>query len=70
MAGMIYSEGYCVIYGIHQEDEGGVHVHFVVNTVSWRTGRKRHENIGENPVSQTVICADCAARDEASFRFG
>lgn len=45
MAGMIYSEGYCVIYGIHQEDEGGVHVHFVVNTVSWRTGRKRHENM-------------------------
>ncbi len=45
MAGVIYSEGYCVIYGIHQEDEGGVHVHFVVNTVSWRTGRKRHENM-------------------------
>lgn len=49
MAQDFYQEGTQVIYGIHEKmDKDGtinLHVHFAVNTVDYRTGKKRRENM-------------------------
>ena len=47
LARNIYNEGFQVFWGIHLKDMDSlrVHVHFAVNTVNFRTGRKRHENM-------------------------
>ena len=49
MAQDFYSDGFQVYYGVHKKDdhEKHLHVHFAVNTVNFRTGKKRHENIGD-----------------------
>lgn len=46
MAEDFYNEGFQVVYGIHRSniEEKHMHVHFVINTVNFRTGRKRREN--------------------------
>ena len=40
-----WKEGHQVIYGIHKPDrhEERVHIHFAINTVCFRTGRKWHD---------------------------
>ena len=49
MALDFYNDGFQVYYGIHKSDdtEKHLHVHFAVNTVNFRTGKKRHENKGD-----------------------
>lgn len=46
MAQDFYNDGFQVYYGVHKPDktERHIHVHFAVNTVNFRTGKKRHEN--------------------------
>lgn len=47
MARDIYENDHCqVVYGIHRPDGNNAHthIHFGINTVSYRTGRKRREN--------------------------
>lgn len=47
MARDIYKRDHCqVVYGIHKSDKGNghMHIHFGVNTVDFRTLRKRREN--------------------------
>lgn len=38
-----YKMGHQVVYAIHYEPEEHLHIHFVVNTINFRTGRKWHE---------------------------
>ena len=38
-----YQMGHQVVYAIHYEPEEHLHIHFVVNTINFRTGRKWHE---------------------------
>lgn len=38
-----YQMGHQVVYAIHYEPEEYLHIHFVVNTINFRTGRKWHE---------------------------
>lgn len=47
MAGEFFKDGFQVYYGVHNKDKGKVHlhIHFAVNTVNYRTGKKRHENM-------------------------
>lgn len=49
MARDFYNDGFQVYYGIHKKDdnEKHLHAHFAVNTVNFRTGKKRHENMGD-----------------------
>lgn len=49
MAQDFYADGFQVYYGVHKPDktETHIHVHFAVNTVNFRTGKKRHENMGD-----------------------
>lgn len=49
MAQDFYNDGFQVYYGVHKPDktETHIHVHFAVNTVNFRTGKKRHENMGD-----------------------
>lgn len=49
MAQDFYNDGFQVYYGVHKPDktEAHIHVHFAVNTVNFRTGKKRHENMGD-----------------------
>ncbi len=47
MARDIYENDHCqVVYGVHRPDrnDAHTHIHFGINTVSYRTGRKRREN--------------------------
>ncbi|OUQ13517.1 hypothetical protein B5E84_17285 [Lachnoclostridium sp. An14] len=45
MARNIYREGFQVLYAVHRKaDSGDLHIHFVINTVNFKTGKKRHEN--------------------------
>jgi hypothetical protein len=46
MAYDFYEDGFQVYYGVHAKDEGSnrLHVHFAINTVNYRTRKKRHEN--------------------------
>lgn len=46
MAREFFEEGVQVLYAVHSRDEHNrdIHVHFAVNTVSYRTGKKRREN--------------------------
>mgnify|MGYP001084445227 CR=1 FL=1 len=41
-----YDDGFQVYYGVHRPDgtEKHLHMHFAVNTVNFKTGKKRHEN--------------------------
>lgn len=56
MAEDIYREGYQVAYAVHNKtDTENVHVHFAVNTVNFRTWRKRHENMAETSRRQKVF---------------
>lgn len=43
-----WKEGHQVIYGIHKPDqhENRVHIHFAINTVCFRTGKKWHDWFG------------------------
>ena len=54
MADDFYQEGFQVYYGIHQHDEENLHlhIHFAVNTVNFRTGKKRHEGKKETAQRQ------------------
>ena len=49
MALDFYNDGFQVYYGVHKQDNSDkhLHVHFAINTVNFRTGKKRHENIGD-----------------------
>ena len=38
-----YQMGHQVVYAIHNEQEEHLHIHFVVNTINFITGRKWHE---------------------------
>jgi len=42
----IYEEGFQAVYAVHERDKDtdSFHIHFAVNTVNYRTGKKRHEN--------------------------
>lgn len=42
-----YDNEFQVYYGVHKKDNNssGMHIHFATNTVSFRTKKKRHENI-------------------------
>ena len=42
IAAMIY-EGYQVYYGIHEDTEN-LHIHYAINAVSYKDGRKWHKN--------------------------
>ncbi len=46
MAQDFYDDGFQVYYGVHRPDETEkhLHVHFAVNTVNFKAGKKRHEN--------------------------
>lgn len=48
MADDFFQDGTQVVYAVHgkEEEEGGLnlHIHFAINTVNYRTGRKRREN--------------------------
>lgn len=47
MARDIYENDHCqVVYGVHKPDrsESHLHIHFGINTVDYRTGKKRREN--------------------------
>ena len=47
MAGDFYGEDCCqAVYAVHRPDKTGkhMHIHFIVNTVNYRTGGKRREN--------------------------
>ena len=39
-----YEMGFQVIYAIHCSKKDKLHIHFVINTTSYSTGKKRHEN--------------------------
>jgi hypothetical protein len=47
MASDFYKDGFQVYYGVHKKDsqDKHLHIHFAINTVNFRTGMKRHENI-------------------------
>lgn len=56
MAEDIYQEGYQVAYAVHNKtDTENIHVHFAVNTVNYRTWKKRHENMSETSRRQRVF---------------
>lgn len=48
MADDFFQDGTQVVYAVHEKEakEGGLnlHIHFAVNTVNYRTGKKRREN--------------------------
>ena len=48
MAKDFFNDGTQVVYGVHKKEEKekglNVHIHFAVNTVDYRTGKKRREN--------------------------
>lgn len=48
MASDFYQDGTQIVYAVHEkEDKDGkinLHVHFAINTVNYRTGKKRREN--------------------------
>lgn len=42
----IYQEGHQVLYAVHQKTESEMpHIHLIINTVNFKTGKKRHENM-------------------------
>lgn len=50
MARDIFERDHCqVVYGVHLPDKSDphIHIHFAINTVNYRTGCKRHENMAE-----------------------
>ena len=48
MAHDIYDFDHCqIIYGVHQPENGNLHIHFATNSVDYYTGNKRHENIAQ-----------------------
>lgn len=49
MANEFFNDGFQVYYGVHNKDTGtdNLHIHFAVNTVNFKTGKKRHENMIE-----------------------
>ena len=56
MAEDIYQEGYQVAYAVHNKtDTENIHVDFAVNTVNYRTWKKRHENMSETSRRQRVF---------------
>ena len=54
MATDFYQEGFQVYYGVHRGDKDNphLHIHFAVNTVNFRTGKKRHEGKKETASRQ------------------
>lgn len=63
MAYEFYRDGFQVYYGVHKSDNKNLHIHFATNTVNFRTGKKRHENITETKKRQDrlkQIIADSA----------
>ena len=40
-----YSNGYQVIYALHRDKKGKIHIHFCVNAINFITGLKWHENL-------------------------
>lgn len=54
MAQDFYNDGFQVYYGVHKknDNEKHFHAHFAVNTVNFRTGKKRHENMGDTKKRQ------------------
>lgn len=70
MASDIYKDGFQVYYSVHEREHGTnrLHIHFAVNTVSFQTGKKRHENIQETEKREkrmNQIAADEIARYSA-----
>lgn len=49
MANEFFKDGFQVYYGVHHKDKGTghLHIHFAVNTVNYKTGKKRHENMAK-----------------------
>lgn len=47
-----WGQGYQVVYGIHQPDkhEKRIHIHFAVNTVCLKTGKKWHDWFGSREI--------------------
>lgn len=43
MADQIFKEGYQTVYAVHDEGNGRLAIHFAINTVNYRTGKKRRE---------------------------
>lgn len=46
-ANVYFMQGHQVVFAIHKNKEEGLHVHFVVNTINYRTGKKWHEQLIE-----------------------
>ncbi len=47
MSMMFYEEGFQSIYAIHSDPEKKLHVHFVINSISFINGMKYHTNLLE-----------------------
>lgn len=52
LSGEYWKERHQVIYGIHRPDrhENRVHIHFAINTVCFKTGRKWHDSFGTRQI--------------------
>lgn len=51
-----YSDQYQIVFGIHQSREGRWHIHFVMNTVNFLTGKKYHaKNVYDFDLSHHIL---------------
>lgn len=50
-----FSKGFQVIYAVHDPDDDEKHIHFVVNGVSYRNGKKWHSSISEDNARECMF---------------
>ena len=52
---LYFSLGFQVAYAIHWENEKRLHIHFVVNTINFRDGRKWHSSMVDLQERQKIF---------------
>ncbi len=67
--------GFQVIYAVHFSESKRLHIHFVVNAISYRTGLKFHSSLHEDKARETMfqeilrkhICINKGRREMAQY---
>ena len=50
-----FSKGHQVVFAIHYESQKHLHIHFAINSINYKTGKKWHTNIQQNKIRECTF---------------